>query len=74
MLADPSARGALTATFYAVAYLGFAVPVLMSAGSVGTDYDGALVTVGVAGLLVAGVLALGPGRGLLRTGGGAARP
>ena len=74
LLADPAARGALTATFYAVAYLGFAVPVLMSAGSVGTDYDGALVVVGAAGLLVAAVLALGPGQRLLHGGERAARP
>ncbi|WP_200804096.1 MFS transporter [Pseudonocardia thermophila] len=29
-LADPTARGAVTATFYACAYLGFAVPLLLS--------------------------------------------
>lgn len=61
-LADPSSRGALTSTFYAVAYVGFAVPLLLSLASDGTEYDAALaVTAGVA-LVLAAVLGLGPGR------------
>ncbi|MFT5564020.1 MAG: MFS family permease [Myxococcota bacterium] len=64
-LADPAARGALTATFYAVTYLGFAVPVLLSLVSTGTDYDAALIVVALAGLVAAGVLRFGPGARLV---------
>jgi predicted MFS family arabinose efflux permease len=67
ILAAPSARGALVATFYAVTYLGFGVPVAMAAGSDGTDLDGALVVLAAAVLLVGVVLQVGPGRRLLRT-------
>lgn len=67
VLAAPEARGALVATFYAVTYLGFGVPVVLAAVSDGTDFEGALsVLVGIS-LAIAAVLALGPGHRLLRT-------
>jgi MFS family permease len=56
-LAAPTARGALTGTFYACAYLGFGVPLLLSAigGSAGFGgpLTGLAVVVGVVGLLLA---------------------
>jgi predicted MFS family arabinose efflux permease len=66
VLADPSARGALVATFYAVTYVGFGVPVLMAATSQGTDVDAALAVAAGCGVLLAAVLAVGPGRRLLQ--------
>lgn len=65
LLADPAARGALVSTFYAIAYVGFAVPVLVSAASDGTDFDGALVVLAVVGFALAVVLGAGPGRRLV---------
>ena len=61
-LAAPEARGALVATFYALTYLGFGVPVLLSAVSRGTAFDGALVGLLGAALAVAALLGVGPGR------------
>jgi predicted MFS family arabinose efflux permease len=60
-LADPAHRGALVATFYALTYLGFGVPVVLSALSVDTDFVAALA--GLSGLAVAAALWLkfGPG-------------
>jgi predicted MFS family arabinose efflux permease len=60
-LADPEQRGALVATFYALTYLGFGAPVVLSALS-----DGTAFAVPLAGLALlaatAGVwLAVGPG-------------
>jgi MFS family permease len=66
VLAAPEARGALVATFYAVTYLGFGVPVIMAATSDGTDFDAALAVLIVLSLLVTLVIRLGPGRRLLR--------
>ena len=62
-LAAPEARGALVATFYALTYLGFGVPVVLSAVSRGTAFDGALTWLAVAAGSVAVLLAVGPGRG-----------
>lgn len=60
-LADPAARGALVATFYALTYLGFGTPVLLSLASDGTDYAAALGVLAVIALALAGWLAVGPG-------------
>ncbi|CAN5363074.1 MFS transporter [soil metagenome] len=67
VLAAPEARGALVATFYAVTYLGFGVPVILARVSTGTDFDAALSVLIGCSLLVAVILAVGPGRRLLRT-------
>lgn len=69
-LAAPEARGALVATFYAITYVGFAAPVVLSASSTGTDFTGALAGLVVFGLGVTAWLVGGPGRGHLL----AARP
>lgn len=61
-LAAPEARGALVATFYAVTYLGFAAPVVLSVSSTGTDFRRALVGLTLFGLAVTAWLAVGPGR------------
>lgn len=61
-LAAPEARGALVATFYALTYLGFGVPVVLSAVSRGTAFDGALQGLVGAALAVVALLAVGPGR------------
>lgn len=66
ILATPSARGALVATFYAVTYLGFGAPVILSAVSDGTDFNAALAGLVLLGLVVTAVLLWGPGRRLLR--------
>jgi hypothetical protein len=56
-LAAPTARGALTGTFYACAYLGFGVPLLLSAiggpGGFGGPLAGLAVLVGAVGLVLA---------------------
>jgi MFS family permease len=60
-LAAPTARGALTASFYAVAYVGFGTPVVVQATARGGNSRLSLLVVAV----VAGVLAYllaGPGR------------
>jgi MFS family permease len=61
-LAAPAARGALVATFYAVTYVGFAAPVVLSAVSRGTQFAGALAGLASFAVLVAAWLAFGPGR------------
>ncbi len=67
VLAAPAARGALVATFYAITYLGFGVPVILAVLSDGTDFDAALSGLAAAGVMLALVLLLGPGRRLLAT-------
>ena len=66
-LATPEARGALTSSFYAIAYAGFAVPWLLSAAA----REGGFATpLGITALIGAGltvVLAIGPGRRALAT-------
>jgi hypothetical protein len=66
ILASPSARGALVATFYAVTYLGFGTPVVLAAVSDGTNFDAALAGLAIVALGITAVLLWGPGRGLLR--------
>jgi hypothetical protein len=61
-LAAPESRGALVGTFYAVTYLGFAAPVVLSASSTGTDFGRALSGLTLFGIVVAAWLAVGPGR------------
>jgi predicted MFS family arabinose efflux permease len=65
-LAAPEARGALTASFYAVAYLGFAAPVLVSAATRGGDFSGPLAVVAAGSAALALLLFAGPGRRALR--------
>lgn len=67
LMADAEARGALVATFYAIAYLGFGVPVVIAAASEGTAFDGMLTGLLVIALLLAAVLAFGPGWRDVRT-------
>lgn len=62
-LADPSSKGALVATFYAVTYLGFGAPVVVASLSSGTDFDGALVALAVFATALGLAIAAGPGRG-----------
>lgn len=64
-LAAPEARGALVATFYALTYLGFSAPVILSATSEGTDFDTALGVLALLATAVAAGLAFGPGRRLV---------
>lgn len=64
-LAAPQARGALVATYYALTYLGFSAPVILSATSQGTDFDVALGVLALLATGVAAVLFLGPGRRLV---------
>lgn len=66
-LAAPEARGALVATFYALTYLGFGVPVVLSAASRGTDFDRAVGVLAILSLGIAALLALGPGRRWVET-------
>jgi len=63
-LADPTARGALTGTFYACAYLGFGVPVLMSVVG-GGRFAGQIVGLTVVTGLIAAALALPAARALV---------
>lgn len=63
-IAAPEARGAMTASFYAVAYLGFGTPVLVQSAAGGGDSYLPLVVVAVFGLVLAALLA-GPGRRVL---------
>jgi hypothetical protein len=60
-LADPAQRGALTASFYAIAYLGFATPTLVAWGGTAGDLSGRLLVVAGLALVLAVVLAA-PGR------------
>jgi MFS family permease len=64
-LAAAEARGALVGTFYAVTYLGFSAPVLLSAASRGTDFVGALTALTGFAAVVTLWLAVGPGRRLV---------
>lgn len=66
LLASPAARGALVATFYAVTYTGFGVPVILAMVSDGTDFDTALLWLAGVALVVAAVLWAGPGRARLQ--------
>jgi MFS family permease len=61
-LAAPEARGALVATFYALTYLGFAAPVILSATSDGTDFDAAVTVLAMASLAVVALLMVGAAR------------
>ena len=62
LLAAPHARGALTASFYACAYLGFAAPLLLSVTAGSGGFGPPLA--GLAALLAVGTayLSTGPGR------------
>ncbi|MFB9385011.1 MFS transporter [Pseudonocardia petroleophila] len=73
-LASPTARGALTGTFYACAYLGFGVPLLLSlaGGSAGFARPLGVLAVVVAGC--AALLALPAARRLVRPAVPAASP
>ncbi|MEX0834777.1 MAG: MFS transporter [Nitriliruptor sp.] len=64
-LAAVEGRGALIATFYAVTYLGFSAPVVLSASSAGTDFGGALGGLTLVATLVTLWLTFGPGRRLI---------
>lgn len=64
-LAAADARGALVGTFYAVTYLGFSAPVLLSAASTGTDFADALAALTVLAVLLTMWLGIGPGRRLV---------
>ncbi len=61
-LADPAARGALTATFYMCAYAGFFVPLLVSLAARGGSLAGPLAALGGLSALLAGFVGLGAGR------------
>lgn len=60
-MADAAHRGALVSTFYAIAYLGFGVPVVISMLSRGTAFDAALVGLTAVAVALAALLAVGPG-------------
>jgi hypothetical protein len=60
-LATAQARGALTASYYAVAYSGFAAPVLVSAAAGGGSFAGPLAVAAGLGGALALLLAVGPG-------------
>lgn len=60
-IAAPTARGALTASFYAIAYLGFGTPVLVQAAAGDGGAGTAMLVVAALAVAVAAVLA-GPGR------------
>ncbi len=60
-LAAPTARGALTASFYAVAYVGFGTPIVVQSAAGSGDARGPLLGVAAFGVLLAWLLA-GPGR------------
>jgi hypothetical protein len=64
-LADPAQRGALVSTFYALTYLGFAVPVVIAAVSPGTDFTAALAVLATVTAAIGLWLAAGPGRRLV---------
>lgn len=65
-LAVPEARGAITASFYAVAYLGFAAPLAVSSAAAGVDFAAPLLVSVALTAALAAVLA-GPGRRALGT-------
>jgi MFS family permease len=58
LLASPTARGALTGTFYACAYLGFGVPLLLSVAGGESGFTRPLAELAVLTAIVAAVLAL----------------
>ncbi len=60
-LADPDQRGALVATFYAITYLGFGVPVVLSAFSDGTVFEVPLAGLALLVAAIGGWLAFGRG-------------
>lgn len=66
-LAAEEARGAITASFYAVAYVGFGVPLVVSAIATGVAFSAPLVGIALLCALLAAVLA-GPGRQALGSG------
>jgi MFS family permease len=63
-LAAPAERGALTGTFYACAYLGFGVPLLLSAIGGDAELDAPLAGLAIVTCAVAFLLALPPTRRL----------
>jgi Major Facilitator Superfamily len=65
VLAAPTARGALTGTFYACAYLGFGVPLLLSVVGGPAGFALPLAELAVLTAVVAGVLALPAARRLI---------
>lgn len=64
-LASPTARGALTGTFYACAYLGFGVPVLLSVAGGSGGFGRPLGWLAVVTAIVAAALALPASRRLV---------
>jgi hypothetical protein len=60
-LADPAARGALVSTYYALTYLGFGAPFVLSLASEGTEFGPALGVLTAVALALALWLAVGPG-------------
>lgn len=65
-LASPTARGALTGTFYACAYLGFGVPLLLSLAGGSAGFAGPLGVLAAVIAVCAGLLALPAARRLVR--------
>lgn len=65
VLASPTARGALTGTFYACAYLGFGVPLLLSMAGGDDGFTTPLAELAVLIAIIAGVLALPAARRLV---------
>ena len=65
VLAAPTARGALTGTFYACAYLGFGVPLLLSVAGGDAGFAVPLAELAVLIAVVAAALALPPARRLI---------
>lgn len=64
-LADPSSRGALVGTFYALTYVGFSAPVVLSVLAGSGTFDGPLWGLAGFGLVLVAVLVLGPGAALV---------
>lgn len=64
-LASPTARGALTGTFYACAYLGFGVPLLLSVTGGSGGFVGPLAVLAVLIAVIATALALPASRRLV---------
>lgn len=64
-LASPTARGALTGTFYACAYLGFGVPLLLSVAGGDAGFTGPLGVLAVVIAVYAALLALPAARRLV---------
>lgn len=68
LLASRTARGALTGTFYACAYLGFAAPLLLSLAAGEIGFAGPLADLAVLVAVIAALLATPPARRLLTPG------